>query len=343
MAVVRIEQFDPKADEQRLRACYDLYVTAHGEDDPNVPPPSFSLFRGWWAMSFTGEPQEVWLATSETGELLGCYLLELPERENRENGFVMPVVAAGSRRRGIGTVLLAHAAAQAERAGRVRLMGDARVGSPGAAFAAAVSATAGLQEARRILDVLPGLHARLLVLRAEAEAHAAGYSLRRWVGATPDDLVASACALNEAMADAPHSDSFEPMTWDEARLREADARSAVLGFRDYSVAAIHEQSGDMAALTQITVDPAGQPDWAYQQLTAVTRAHRGLRLGTLVKIANLEWLFEAEPQIRRIVTFNAVQNQHMVAVNDALGHRVSDIFQSYEIAVTAAVRLPAPV
>jgi hypothetical protein len=42
---------------------------------------SLAAFRAWWAYGFTGDPRQTWLATEETGPV-GCYLLELPEREN---------------------------------------------------------------------------------------------------------------------------------------------------------------------------------------------------------------------------------------------------------------------
>jgi GNAT superfamily N-acetyltransferase len=339
---VRIEEFDPKTDEQRLRACYDMLVAAMPEDDPNRPPPSFSLFRGWWAYGFVDTPKQVWLATSESGAALGCYVIELPQRENRHNGFVEPFVAVGSRRRGIGTALLKHAARQAEQAERELLMGGARIGAPGAAFAESVGARPGLQDARRILDIGPGLHARLPGLRADAAAHATGYSLRRWLGQTPADLVSPVCVLFDMMADAPHDEAYEPESWDADRLRADEERHVAQGTREYSVAAIHDATGDVAALTQVTVDPAeAPPGWAHQQLTSVTRPHRGHRLGMLVKVAMLEWLAEAEPQIRHIITYNAVPNEHMIAVNEALGHRVSDYFQSFELPVEAALKLPA--
>ncbi len=336
---MRIEQYDPASDEERLRACHDMIVGAQAEDDPNVPPPSLGMLRGWLAHGFPDEPQECWLATADSGSPLGCYALELPQRENRQNGFINLLVGAGSRQRGIGTALLAHAGRQAEATGRTLLMGDARIGSPGAAFAAAVGARAGLQDVRRILDVGADLLGRLPGLRAQTEPYTAGYSLRRWIGPTPDDLVASACALNAAMADAPHSASYEPISWDADRLRAAEQRSVTQGTREYSVAAIQDSTGAMAAVTQVTVDPGGAPGYALQQLTAVTRPHRGHRLGTLIKVAMLEWLATAEPQIRQISTFNAAGNQHMIAVNEALGHRISDYFQSYELPVAAAVRL----
>ena len=42
----------------------------------------------------------------------------------------------------------------------------------------------------------------------------------------------------------------------------------------------------------------------------------------MLKIAMQEWLAEAEPQLRRILTGNAGANEHMIAINEALGYRV---------------------
>jgi GNAT superfamily N-acetyltransferase/RimJ/RimL family protein N-acetyltransferase len=335
---VRIEQFDPMTDEARLRDCYELVISGHDADDPNVPADSYRRFRGRWTQGFAGNPQQVWLATADSGALLGAYVLELPERENRANGFVSPVVAPGSRRRGVGTALVAHAAGQADLAGRTLLMSDARVGAPGHAFGGSIGARPGLLEVRRVLDVGPAVHARLAGLRTEAERHSAGYTLRRWAGITPDELVGPVCALNAAMADAPHDDAYEPMVWDADRVIAEDKKLLAQGRRMYSLAALQDATGAAAALTQVLIDPdvAG---WGSQGLTAVTREHRGHRLGLLVKVAMLEWLAEAEPQISNIVTFNAAVNEHMIAVNEKLGHRVSDHFQIFEIDVADAKKL----
>jgi RimJ/RimL family protein N-acetyltransferase len=154
----------------------------------------------------------------------------------------------------------------------------------------------------------------------------------------PDDLVEQVCLLQAAMEDAPHEESFEPWRWDPARLRAAEARGIAEGRRWYQVTATHDASGEMAALTQVNVDPDIE-GWAFQDITAVTRPHRGHRLGLLAKVAMLEWLAEVEPQVRQITTFNAVQNEHMVAVNAELGYRVSDYFQSFELDVAAAREL----
>jgi hypothetical protein len=57
-------------------------------------------------------------------------------------------------------------------------------------------------------------------------------------------------------------------------------------------------------------------------MTAVARAHRGHRLGLLLKVAMLGLLAEREPQIERILTYNAEPNQHMIAASEAPGSRV---------------------
>jgi GNAT superfamily N-acetyltransferase len=341
-AAVRIEQFNPGTDEAQLRACYEIVVSAHHEDDPNAPVDTYRGFRGWWIFGSPGVAHQTWLASSDSGEPVGCYVLDLPELENKTIAFASPVVALTSRRHGIGTALVAHAAEQAERAGRSLLMAGARVDGPGAAFAAAIGARPTMRGARRVLDVGPALSARLSALRDDAAAHAAGYSLRRWSGPVPDDLVDDVCSLNTAMADAPREENVEAEVWDPERLRAAESRRIAQGTQWYHLAAIHDASGEMAALTEVDVNPAID-GWAFQGDTVVLRPHRGHRLGLHIKIAMLDWLAATEPQVRHIITYNDVVNEHMIAVNDALAHRVTDYFDGLELDVATAralVRAP---
>ncbi|MGH3304275.1 MAG: GNAT family N-acetyltransferase [Streptosporangiaceae bacterium] len=335
---MRLEQFDPKTDDDRLAACHEIVNSGHAEDDPNVPPVTWRRFQAWWRFGFADEPTETWLATDDAAEPVGCYLLWLPERENRQNAFCTVTVAVHRRGHGVGTALIGHVAERAEQADRTLLMTDTRVGAPGSAFAAARGGRAGQQEVRRVLDVDASLTGRLAGLHASAEQHAAGYRLRSWSGMTPDDLLDQACEVHNAMEDAPHDAAFEPLRWDADRLRKEEEQDIKAGIRIHSVAALAEDSGEISALTQIYVDP-DQADWGYQGLTAVTRQHRGHRLGLLVKTAMLERLGHSEPQLREIVTGNAAMNQHMIAVNAELGFRVSDTFQNWELAVAAARKL----
>ena len=134
-------------------------------------------------------------------------------------------------------------------------------------------------------------------LRASAARAAAGYSLVSWTGDVPEQYLGPLAHVINAFEDAPRGENVEPETWDAARLRErtgAHVRAGLL--RDHSVAALHDATGEMAAYTGVIVDPEA-PSWGFQELTAVTRPHRGHRLGLLVKTAMLELLAEAEPQL----------------------------------------------
>ena len=76
------------------------------------------------------------------------------------------------------------------------------------------------------------------------------------------------------------------------------------------------------------------PGWGFQELTAVTRPHRGHRLGLLVKVAMLDLLAVAEPGLERIVTGNAAANDHMIAINADLGFRVLDHWPSWQLDIS---------
>ncbi len=338
---MRIEQFNPVTDSLQLRACHRMLEAAKPADDPNGPPISLPGFTGWWGVGWNGDPRETWLATDVSGEAVGCYLLELPELDNTKVGGLLPLVAVSRRRSGTGRALLRHAAGRAAQAGRTLLRGDTAAESPGAAFARACGARRGLIEVRRLLDVtaLPADHLRRL--RGTAEPAAAGYSLVSWQGPVPDDYLGQVATINEAMADAPRHAGEEAQYWDAARVVASDRRVTAQGIRLYSVAARCDTTGELAALTQLGVDPE-HPAWGFQELTAVTRPHRGHRLGLLVKVAMLELLAVREPQISRVITGNTDTNEHMIAINAALGFQVLDQWVSWDLEVADAARAGSP-
>ncbi|MGD0701148.1 MAG: GNAT family N-acetyltransferase [Trebonia sp.] len=311
-------------------------------DDPLGPPWSIQRLRGW--LEYPTDPAEVWLCRDEaTGAAQAWYYLILPQRENRDRAYLFLDVHPVWRRRGIGTALLRHAAGRAALAGRSVLGSGAFQGTAGAAFAARAGATAGLVEARRVL-VLGNIPAgRIASLREEAARAAAGYSLVSWKGRTPEEFLDKVAEVENAMADAPHDAGEEEAVWDAARVREQiDDPRERRGRHSYTIAALHDASGEMAADTVIEVDP-DHPDWGHQLITAVTRKHRGHRLGLLVKTAMLDWLAEAEPGIKKIVTGNAATNRHMIAINEALGFELLEPpQQSQELAVADALRGPGP-
>jgi GNAT superfamily N-acetyltransferase len=94
-----------------------------------------------------------------------------------------------------------------------------------------------------------------------------------------------------------------------------------LGHRLYRLVARHRASGELAGQTVVAVD-GERPELGEQHDTSVVAAHRGHRLGALLKLEMLRWLSEAEPQLREIDTWNAESNDHMIGVNEVLGYRV---------------------
>jgi RimJ/RimL family protein N-acetyltransferase len=231
-----------------------------------------------------------------------------------------------------------HAAGRARENGRTVLGTVALSGSVVEAFWREAGARPTQVEARRVLDLRKAPPGHFAALRDGAAPAAAGYSLVTWTGVTPQEHLAGVAGILNAMNDAPHPEAVEDQVWDADRVRErADSSLIRMGVRGYSVAAICDSTGEMAALTQVEIDP-DTPEWGYQGLTAVTRSHRGHRLGLLVKAAMLDWLVAGEPKLAQIETGNASTNQHMIAVNEALGYELFEpLWQWFEIDVAGII------
>jgi GNAT superfamily N-acetyltransferase len=321
------------SDEVAAKACYEVTQAVMLADDPLGPPMSERTARV--LLKSPSEPARTWFVPGDdAGSAAGLCHLRLPSTENRHQAYVWLEIPPDHRRRGIGLTLLRHAARQAAEDGRSTLSGGAIQGSAGEAFALRLGAKPGQADARRVL-VLEKLPAgKLAELRESAARAAAGYSLVTWNDQIPDEYLADVAAVFNAMSDAPRDPGHEPRAWDAQRVRERiDGPRALFGSRGYWIAARHDATGEMAAITQVEVNPEN-PDWGHQQITAVTRQHRGHRLGLLVKAAMTEWLVAAEPALRRIVTWNAALNAHMIAINETLGYELLDPqTRSFEVPV----------
>jgi GNAT superfamily N-acetyltransferase len=320
---MELVRFDP-ADNAAVRAFYEVREAARLADEPFTSPLSRQVLRNLAAEGWTGDPAVTWYAPgAEPGTADGWYRLELPDLENRERAGLSLGVHPSRRRAGLGRALLRHAAGQASTARRTVLASAVPRGSAGEAFARRVGATFGIEEVRRRHNLRAIPSGLMVSLREKAEKAAAGYSLVSWIGPVPGDRLDQVATVINALNDAPHDAGVEPDLWDGARVHERwNGPGPRFGFREYAVAAVRDATGEMAAITQIVVHPE-TPEWANQAFTAVTRAHRGHRLGLLVKVAMAETLIAAEPGLRWIETWNAASNRYMIAVNEALGYQVS--------------------
>jgi GNAT superfamily N-acetyltransferase len=336
---MHLESFDATADAGRVRACYAMYLDGAPADQPVVPPMSERGFAGWLALGWTEDRPQPWLATDGAGEPLAWYVLGLPERENTQLASITVLVAPGRRRAGIGTALIRHAAAQAAERGRTVLATDARQDSAAEAFFRALGGQPGITEVDRVQRLAEIPAGQLADLRDQAQPAARGYSLLSWDGPVPQQYVAAFAALAEDLNDAPRDAGHEGQHWDPERVRQGEKRITAQGLRHYSVAAAGGR-GELAAATQLGVDPQ-RPDWGFQELTVVARAHRGHRLGLLVKLAMLDLLARREPQLATILTGNADANKHMIAINEQLGFTELHRWQSWDLGIAGVLARPA--
>ena len=338
---VRYERFDPAAEPGTVRLCHEMYLAGQPVDDPNRPPMTERVFGAWLALGWTEDHPQAWLARDGGGRVRGWYSLALPERENTNMAYVIPLVEPASRRQGTGAGLVRHAAGQAQARGRGLLATEARKGSPGEAFCHALGGRPGIWGAARVLrlDTIPA--GKLARLRDQAEAAASGYSLICWEGQVPERYLGQLARLAQAMNDAPRDADDDGQRWDVARMREDMDRVATQGLRYYTVAARWDRTGELAGMTQLGVDPL-RPDCGFQEMTVVAQRHRGHRLGLLIKVAMLDLLARHEPLLEGIYTGNADSNQHMLAINDELGFAVLDHWRAFQLAVAAVLARPVP-
>ena len=260
--------------------------------------------------------------------VVGCFQLRMELLDNLDAADIEVWVDPAWQHRGIGRALLEAAEGHAAARRRRVLSGttEAPLGSPEAEHRDRFARDAGyepaLAETRWQLDV-PVDPARLDALESEARARASGYRLVCWEGPCPREWEAGRVRAAASMStDIPLGElAAEPETWDVARLRQFEHVVEAMGRATIAVAAI-SPDGELAGFTQIGV-PRETPVVAYQFDTIVMPAHRGHRLGMLLKVANLRRLAEVFPATRRVVTTNATSNEPMIRINEQLGFRLT--------------------
>lgn len=284
--------------------------------------------------------RRVLLAARSGDEILGLATLSLPLADNTHAGTVEVVVAPQARRTGLGSRLYTAAEQAAAASGRRTILGEtdhpARAGADGgtvvpksgaghvpadAAAGFALKNGFALEQVERIslLD-LAAAAVGPETLDAAATASGAGYELEFWRGACPERLVDAYAQLKQAMSVAPPMAGLdvEEERWDAARVREAERKALEMDAEVLVSAVRHVSSGQLAGHTVLMVFTSN-PAVAFQDDTLVLPEHRGHRLGMLLKAANLVQLREQLPEAARIWTWNAAENEHMLAINDRLG------------------------
>jgi GNAT superfamily N-acetyltransferase len=331
-----IRRLDP-ADDAAMDAFQEVYAAAELAEDPDAAlysredgiailtqteGGSRGLGFGAYAGAGTAEPRMV-------GELM----VTLPLLDNLDTARVWIWVHPEHQRRGVGTRLARHAHGLVREAGRHVCQAMGRIGTDrdngNLRFARSLGYTLANTEIARRLP-LPADPALLDRLEAEAAAHHAGYTLRTVVGPVPDDLAASYLALkNLLVVEAPSGDLTVEAGRDTVTELAAQDRDLVASGRTRVASYALDGAGTVVAYSVAATSNAGfshVDQWG----TLVDPAHRGHRLGTAVKCGLVRALGEGFPEKRYVETTNAETNRHMVAINEALGFEVAEVYGDFE-------------
>lgn len=167
---------------------------------------------------------------------------------------------------------------------------------------------------------LRGPFARVAELLAEAEAASADYRIVQWFAPTPSEFVDGYAWMKSRMVtDAPAAGlEFDEETWDAARIARHDATYTDAGRSLQVTAAQHIATGELCAFNELVIGK-DRTEASHQEDTLVLKAHRGHKLGTLVKCAGLMSWREFAPESPRVITYNAEENRPMLDINEAIG------------------------
>jgi mycothiol synthase len=298
-----IEEVDVRtAAESKLAALHLVESEADPHNLDEVPRPLAAAIASYRHPGTASRRR--WLAT-EGGEPTGAGALS-----NYGGSLVVGAVLVrpSFRRRGTGGALFGSLVAGARADGIQSFFGE-HATPDGAAFARAIGA---VDDQRHVVSVLD---LRTAVLSQPPLAD--GVELRSWVGAAPDELLESLVRARNAMADAPVPGGLDMPVWTIDKQRRDEERSILVGMPQHMTVAV--DNGELLALTGIRVPDAVGAHLVHTDDTATVPHARGRGLAVSVKLESLRRLRAERPDIERVATQNAAQNDAILAVNRKLG------------------------
>lgn len=325
-------------DMTQVTAVACIEEAARQVDDPEAFPLIPEMLAGQMRFGWDLDPPEHYLYIPEdASDPVGALVVELPTRDNLHLAWVSVSVHPDHRRHGHGSVIMNEALRIARVAGRSTIwVGTAEDDQGARRFVEGFGFAYASHDARRRQVPAEVDQTAIQRLWAMAEAAAADYCLERLQPPIPEKVLSELVEVTAAINDAPMGQlTYEDEKFDLQRLRDLETAARGRGDRVYRVIARRRDTGEVGGHTVVLTHPL-QPDVGGQGDTAVARHHRGQRLGLLVKIDMMRWLAEVEPQLKIIETWNNVDNNFMINVNEALGYRLSRIFNMYELKLAAA-------
>jgi GNAT superfamily N-acetyltransferase len=308
-------------DHASLAAWVDVHNAAEALDAPWQAPLTVHRAQGDARYGWDGEPDTPFLGCVD-GEPVAAGWVSVSDYDNLDAAWLGVRVRPDLRRRGLGSAVLTALERHVRDLGRGVVGTFGWAGSPAEAFVSGHGFEARAREAQRRQVLAEVDWADIEALHAEAGTHAGDYELVRWTGRAPEDELPALAALTASINDAPTDDlTWEDEVFPTERIAAYERVQQARGDLLHRLVARHRVTGELAGHTVVAVD-GERPALADQHDTAVAPAHRGHRLGLLLKTGMNLWLRETQPQLERIDTWNAESNRHMLAVNDVMGYRV---------------------
>jgi GNAT superfamily N-acetyltransferase len=308
-------------DAETIDGIVTMVNAADRVDAPWSHPVTTSEYVAMMRHGYDGETPDVYVGF--VGDrAIGALEIWTSEWDNTHLAWTWLAVHPDARRRGHGSDLFEFAVKQ------VRGLGRRSIGIDGWDSASTVGFAEKHGLARKSIAVnrrqtIAKIDQDILAsLYDEAAAAASSYELIRIAGRTPDDMLEAVAEMTASINDAPTDDlDIEDEVFPVERIVDFENATAGRRRRMYHVIARHRATGDLAGHTVVHVEE-DRPHIGHQEDTSVVAAHRGHRLGILVKADMLRWLAEAEPQLETVDTWNAESNDHMIEVNEKLGYEI---------------------
>jgi GNAT superfamily N-acetyltransferase len=282
------------------------------------------MLRGYLTVTMPGERRMTWLA--ENTELAQNGTEPTADRPSVRGyarlltlsglGVIELFVVPAARRQGLGRRLLAAIADRAVAKGFTSLGIEVAGGTPAVGFYAALGFNHAYTEMRSLLDLTAVDWAHLADMAAGVVP---GYRIEFHPGDLPEEILAEYAEAKQVRRLDPNGDlDLRPSSYDEERLRASLRCLRARGLWPYTVMAIHERTGRVAALTELVV-PAQHPTRADQYDTIIVPEHNGYGLARAIKARMLLELRTAEPRLREVQTWHATEREQLQQVNEELG------------------------
>jgi GNAT superfamily N-acetyltransferase len=321
----------PAGEIESIVALLNELLAADLPDDPHWRADGMVEYL---SETMPGERRVCWLA-EEAGGIVGhANLLLLGDV-----GVIEVLVHPAARHRGVGHALVATVARRAYAEGISSIGVEVIGGTPAVKFWEALGFRHAYVEMRNVLDLSNVDWARLAEM---ASVVPAGYRVEYHPGGLTKELLEPYAAAKATRQDTGEDDGeldLRPSSYDAQRLADSLATLNRRGMKPYLVLAIHIDSGEVAALTEL-VAPRQHPRRGDQYDTIVMPHHTGIGLERAIKARMLCELRVAEPALTEVQTWNAIENDPISGVNGELGFRPDRQWREYEADVLDLINQP---